>query len=413
MPTLFRSLCPLTRRRSLPGAFSFALSEGVDFLDGGAWDALVARRSVFLDRRYLRVVEAAGPPNLRPRYALVYRDKKPVAAVNAQSVHVSGAALVPRELNAPHGTRRVLRGAADRWEERLLVCGNLLSCGPHGLAIAADEDPAALWPAVNEALYRLRKADRKGGSHDFVLVKDVSGPVEGPGAPASSLTASLSNLEFKRIETEPAMCLTLEPGWRTYDDYLKALTTKYRGAARKVHKEIAEAGLTVTTGPIDPDEGDALHALYLQVAQHADVRLVCLPPAHFPALSAALGDDLRCSVIRREGRPVAFVTTLRDGDGAAAYFVGFDRQEAERAPLYLRLLHASIAHALELRANWLAFGRTALEPKARLGARPAPTAVYLQHRVPLMNWLLRALICNAEPEPAPERNPFKELAAAE
>jgi hypothetical protein len=81
--------------------------------------------------------------------------------------------------------------------------------------------------------------------------------------------------------------------------------------------------------------------------------------------------------------------------------------------LYLRLLHASIEDALSLGARRLAFGRTALEPKARLGARPTSTVVYLQHRVPVMNWLLKALLCGVEPEPAPDRNPFKTLAPAE
>lgn len=403
MPALFRTFCPLTRRPGLPSGVGFALSEGIDYLDGAAWDQLVGRRSVFLDRRYLRVLEGAGPPNLKPRYALVYRDRTPVAAVSAQSVVVSGASLMPPEARR----RRTLRGAVNRWEERMLVCGNLLSCGQHGVAFARGEDPTATWPAVHEALYRLRKADRGAASHDFVLVKDLVERAD------DGLHGALAGLEFKRIETGPAMCLQLEPGWRTHEDYLKALTTKYRGAARKVHKEIGEAGLTVTTGPIDPGEGEALHALYLQVAQNADVRLVCLPAGHFPALSAALGDDLRCTVIRRDGAPVAFVTTLRDGEGATAYYVGFDRGEAERAPLYLRLLHAAIAHALEMGARWLAFGRTALEPKARLGARPTQTAVYLQHRFPVMNWLLRALICDQEPEAAPDRNPFKELAAAD
>lgn len=405
MSGLFRGFCPLDRRPRLPAGFGFALSEGIDILDGATWDALVAGRTVFMDRRYLRVLEAAGPPNLQPRYALIHRDRRPVAAICAQSVQVRGTDLMDAEARTARGPKRALRGVADRWAERVLVCGNLLSCGPHGVAVAADVASEDLFPAVHEALHRLRKAERLHRTHDFVLIKDQFGPRD-TGAP-------LERLAFEPIETEPQMSLTLEPGWRTHDDYLKALTTKYRGAARKVFKEIAESGLTLTRGPIDPSEGDALHALYLQVAQQADVRLVCLPASHFPALSAALGEDLRCTVIRRDDRPVAFVITLRDGEGAAAYFVGFDRAEAERAPLYLRLLHASIEDALALGARTLSFGRTALEPKARLGALPIETRVHLQHRVPVMNWLLRALVCGVETEPAPDRNPFKTLAATE
>jgi hypothetical protein len=390
-------LCPVDRlrhrlRRRGPAHFGFALADGIDYLDGAAWDALVRPHAVFLDRRYLRVLETAGPENLRPRYALVFRDRRPVAAVAAQSVHVKGEGLLPPDSH----TRRTLLG---RWEERLLVCGNLLSCGPHGVAFAEGESPAELWPAVAEALYRLRKADRQLGQHDFVLVKDLPA-----GDPETATT--LQAFAYEPLETEPQMCLDLQPGWRTHADYLAALNTKYRGAARKVLKDVGEAGLRVTSGAVDSRDAEALHALYMQVLTQADVRLVTLPAAHFPALSEHLGADLRCTVVRRDDEPVAFVVTLRHGETATAYFVGFDREVA--APLYLRLLHAVVEDALALGCRRIEFGRTALEPKARLGARPQPVAVYLRHRVPVMNWLLRALLCNVQPEPAPERSPFKD-----
>ncbi len=383
--------------RRAPTGFGFALADGIDYLDGGAWDALTAGRSVFLRRDYLRVLETAGPANLRPRYALVFRDRRPVAAVAAQSVQVKGEGLLP----AQGFRRRAFGGAFGRWEERLLVCGNLLACGPHGVAFAPGETDA--WPGVAEALYRLRKADRLLGQHDFVVVKDL------PASDAASAGA-LEGFAYEAVETEPQMSLALQPDWRTHADYLAALNTKYRGAARRVLKEVEAAGITVTSGPVAPAEAEALHALYLQVATQADVRLVTLPAAHWPALSAALGDDLRCTVLRRDGAPVAFVVTLRDGDVATAYFVGFDR--AVEAPLYLRLLHGVVADALALGCRRVDFGRTALEPKARLGARPEPVTVYLRHRVPVMNWLLKALLCGTEPEPVPERSPFKDAAPA-
>lgn len=54
---------------------------------------------------------------------------------------------------------------------------------------------------------------------------------------------------------------------------------------------------------------------------------------------------------------------------------------------------------------WL--GHTALEPKAALGAKPEPMSVWLRHRVPAMNWILRGVLGAETHEAAPERNPFK------
>jgi hypothetical protein len=76
-------------------------------------------------------------------------------------------------------------------------------------------------------------------------------------------------------------------------------------------------------------------------------------------------------------------------------------------PLYLRLVHATIGDAIAWGCKRLSLGRTALEPKAALGARPEPMSVWLRHRVPALNWCLRGLLGAVPHAEAPERNPFK------
>ena len=148
----------------------------------------------------------------------------------------------------------------------------------------------------------------------------------------------------------------------------------------------------------------------MAVHDNASVRLVTLRDTCIPALAAAAGEDFRCTVIRRQEEILGFVTAIRDGDTAIAWYIGFDRAAAgEGLPLYLRLLHATIQDAIEWRCKKLSLGRTALEPKAALGAKPEPMSVWLRHRVPAMNWLLRSLLGAVSHAEAPERNPFKEV----
>ena len=80
---------------------------------------------------------------------------------------------------------------------------------------------------------------------------------------------------------------------------------------------------------------------------------------------------------------------------------------AEGLPIYLQLLHATVRDAIVWRCTRLSLGRTALEPKASLGAKPEPMAVWLRHRVPALNWLLRSIMEAVPHAEAPERNPFK------
>ena len=109
---------------------------------------------------------------------------------------------------------------------------------------------------------------------------------------------------------------------------------------------------------------------------------------------------------------MAFILTLKDGDTSVAYHIGFDREVAAAGvPLYLRMLHASVEQSIRFGCSRVSFGRTALEPKARLGCRPEPMFVWARHRHPVMNQLLRPLLGFIQHDEAPDVDPFKKLAA--
>lgn len=390
-----RDLRDSHRERHRPTGFGFALSDSIDYMDAARWDALTAHASLFLSRRYLRVLEEAGPENLRQRYALIFRGREPVAAVAAQSVTISAARV--RKLPQRH---RGVAAPLERIEERMLVCGNLLSWGMHGVACAPGEDRASLWPAVAEALYRLRRADRLFGDTDLVMVKDI------PDEHADE-AAALSRFSYRPLETDPDMVLEIPSNWRSFEDYLASLTAKYRKTARQIEKDVLAAGCRVEELADLAPHADALHALYMQTHENARLRLVTLTPDFVPLLAARLGEDMRCTVVRRDDELLGFVTTVRDGETAVGYYIGFDRASNAEVPVYFRLLQAVIEDAIKLGCRRLSLGRTALEPKARLGARPVPLRVWIRHRIPALNVLVRGLLHNISHDEAPERNPFK------
>jgi len=101
---------------------------------------------------------------------------------------------------------------------------------------------------------------------------------------------------------------------------------------------------------------------------------------------------------------------LRDGDTAVAYYIGFERRVGVGNTVYLALLHAVIDEAIRLGCRRISFGRTALEPKAGLGAKPERMWLWTRHRVPAMNVLIRRLLRVVPHGEAPDRNPFKTAA---
>jgi len=401
------------RERHRPTGFGFALADSVDYLDAAQWDGLTASQSRFLQRPYLRVLEQFGPSNVRQRYALVFRGRQPVAALAAQLATITADTLVKDDSPAAARSakpslqevmdpiaRKVRGRALGQVRADVLICGNLFSWGLHGAAFAKGEDSSALWPAVAEAVYRLRRAERLASRVDFTIVKDVPDP-DADGSRA------LERFSYQPFDTDPDMVLDLAPEWRTYDDYLSGLNAKYRKAAVRTLKEVEQAGYTLEQMTDLEAHAARLHELYRQVHERATLRLVMLPAGFFPALAAALPGQFRCGAIRRGDELAGFVTTLKDKDTAVGYYLGYDTAANASVPIYLRLLHAVVADALALGCRRLSLGRTALEPKARLGARPEPLRIWLRHRQPVFNWLVRPLLGLVPVDEVPERNPFK------
>jgi predicted N-acyltransferase len=285
--------------------------------------------------------------------------------------------------------------------QRILTCGNLLTFGQHGLAFAQGVDPELAWHGVAEVLYRVRQAEKLAGSANFVMIKDLHGPqVED--------ASFLKNLSYRFVETEPNMVLALAADWKSYDDYLASLASKYRANIRNgVFKPIEQAQCTVEHFTDMAGMQAEVHALYKEVQVNAGFRPFELQPEYFPALQEAAGERFRCSVVKREGKMLGFLVTIADGETAIAFHIGFDRAAAADLPIYLRLLHAGIADAIGLGCKRISFGRTALEPKAALGARPETFGVLIRHRQPLMNKVIKHLLLNIDHDEAPDRSPFK------
>lgn len=155
-----------------------------------------------------------------------------------------------------------------------------------------------------------------------------------------------------------------------------------------------------------------LHALYKAVQSNAGVRMFELVPAYFAALQRAAGERFRCTVVRRDGALLGFLISVADGATAVAYHIGFDRAAADSLPIYLRLLHAGVADAIALGCSEISYGRTALEPKAALGAKPQPFGILVRHRQPVLNKMMKRVLLGIEHDEPPERNPFKKEKAA-
>ena len=381
-------------RRRAP--VSIAIADRFSQLNAEQWREITKGQSLFHSAAYQRAFEQFRPSNLEPRYALISDGDTPLAAMCMQIASLDLTQV------GEGGRKNLLARLGKKMRQRVLVCGNLLVYGLHGVCFAPGADRELVWRAVTEVLYRVRRAEKLAGHTEMVIIKDLDDA-------AAAESKVLAGLSYGTVATEPNMVLALDPAWRTHDDYLNSLTSKYRGDIKnRVYKKFTEGGCVIERLDEVAAHADTLQRLYLDVHGNATFRPFTLPDTYWAALAGLGAENVVIHVARQEQRIVGFIVSLKDGDTAFAYHIGFDRASAQSGlPIYLRLLHASLAQAITFGCHRVSFGRTALEPKARLGCTPEPLHVWARHRHPLLNQLLQPLLRLIEHEEAPEFAPFK------
>lgn len=363
-----------------------ALTERLDHLDVKAWGDLTQRSSPFMQASFLRALEGTLGEEVSPRYALLYDDAVAVAALALQIVRVRGQTAVAEH---HHAVRGALRGVVDIVDERALVLGSLVGWQDTGLALRPGVEPASVWPQVLALLDQLRRFEKSEGLINVAAVKD-------PGPTTPEVETLLRRHGYQRAPSGADMVLRLDPAWASLDDYLAGLTANARRAVRKTlgALETGDFRLKRLSAEEVAAQASRLESLYGQVWANAEVRPVRLTGGFFARLKAHLGPACEVTAIERDGQTVAFGVALRQGDAAVGYYLGYDK--ALDAPLYLRLLVCMVEQAITWRVREVSMGRTSEEPKARLGAVPGPSSLWVKHRVPPLNWAMGAVLGSLE-----------------
>jgi len=287
---------------SSPKPLDFRVFSQFGDLDASVWERLTANATVFMKRPFLLALEDAQPDSVQPRYGLLYDDDEPVVALAGQLLTVQVDRAAPG--GQPDGAlARLAQSALEHVDIDIALWGNFLTWGHCGVAFAPSVDEAALWPRAAEAIYRARRQDPGLRSADLYLLLDVP-PHQVVGA------THLENHGFDAFETEPDMVLELDPDWRSFEDYLGALKSKYRKASLEMDEELAEGGCVIER-LVDVDgHGEELYELYHQVHERSPHRFVTLKKNAIPALARRLGDDFICNVVRQDDRLLGFGTTI-------------------------------------------------------------------------------------------------------
>lgn len=193
---------------------------------------------------------------------------------------------------------------------------------------------------------------------------------------------------YTRIPSMPSVVMDLN--FETFEDYLKGLSSKARGDLRRKFRD-ADRLPPVSVEVVNDisDRIDELYPLYLQVHQHAKQRFETLTPDYFRRLGRDIPERSRFFIWTQKGRAVAFDACTLYREELWADAIGLDYRVALDLHLYFIVKRDVITWACENGVRRYHSGALNYDPKLRMGFNLEPLDLYLCHRNPVANGILR------------------------
>jgi hypothetical protein len=356
-----------------------------------AWDAAVGPGHAALLHAFLAPLDAA----LEQASWRVFTARGADGAVRAVSpglIHTvdlaDSASGVAR--TAIETARRLVRGA---FRARVLELGP--PCCP-GAPIACVH-PDAL-PEITELIVQAawREVVARGEA-EALMVREFAGAA--PGA----IERRLEELGFALVAERPTFIARLDTN--TFASYLAAMRAPYRRRAEHYLRSDFRVSITADFA----DRAEEIARLFeITTARAKESRRERVGADVVRAWARC--DRARAVLLESGARGLELAALVLD-DRPVLHFirVGFDAEASRATGAYPRLLYELVRFAIDRGCSFVDFGLTSADPKLRAGAQPVPLRVWVRHRNPVVQALLRRARRFIPPgPPTPARHVFRD-----
>jgi predicted N-acyltransferase len=211
-----------------------------------------------------------------------------------------------------------------------------------------------------------------------------------------------------QFSTQPNMIFDIPNHWKSEQDYIDALSKKYRDQHKRARKK-AEGIIKRKMHLEDIIKyEDTIYDLYHHVAKNAHFNTYFLARKHFRTFKEILKDKFLFYGYFLDEKLIGFNTIIKNGEVMDTYFLGYDDSIQREKMLYLNMLYDMVAYSINNGFKEIIFARTALEIKSSVGAKPQDMFGFAKHSNPIADLAFEKVFCYLEPTVVwQERNPFK------
>ena len=291
--------------------------------------------------------------------------------------------------------------AFKNFASHVLFVGNNMLTGQNAFSFDAEINESKAIKTLHKAINQLQKNLKASGKKVHITsIKDFTAETIKP-----------LQAEFKNnytFSTQPNMIFEINKHWTTEQDYIDALSKKYRDQYKRARKK--SDGIIkqkMSLADIRKYE-DVIYDLYYHVAKNAPFNTFFLARNHFSFFKEIMKDNFLFYGYFLEEKLIGFNTLIKNGTAMDTYFLGYDETIQREKMLYLNMLYDMIAYSINQGFKAIVFARTALEIKSSVGAKPVKMYGLITHSNALINHNIGRLFSYLEPKTDwQERNPFK------
>lgn len=363
------------------------------------WNDL-AIENLFLSTEYLKVLELSAPSNMYCHFIGLFSDGELVGIAIAQLLDLNQlASFGERDKCLKTAIRNIF---FNKLCSHILILGNNMLTGQNAISFSNTIEEFQILLGLKSAAEKLKAIfQSKGLKVHVTTYKDFSKE----SLPSFKLAGFDDNFQYS---TQPNMLFDIPNHWRTEQDYIDALSKKYRDQYKRTRKKAqgVEKRKMQLNDIIQYE--DTIYDLYYHVAQNAHFNTFFLAKNHFRIFKEILKDKFLFYGYFLEGKLIGFNTLIKNGPVMDTYFLGYDASIQRDKMLYLNMLYDMIAYSINKGFQEIIFARTALEIKSSVGAKPQKMYGFAKHSNAIADLFFEKVYGYLEPEVVwKERNPFK------
>ena len=363
------------------------------------WDTF-AVENIFLSSKYLEILQKSAPANMISHFIGLFKESELVGIALSQFLDLNKLeSFGERDKCIKTAVRNIV---FKNFCSHILIIGNNMLTGQNAFAFSDKTDNVQVLVALKTASEKLAAIfNKKGLKVHITTFKDF--PTE--ETKAFHQAGFHNHFQFS---TQPNMLFDIPNHWKSEQDYINALSKKYRDQYKRARKkaEGIEKRKMHLEDIIEYEE--TIYDLYHHVAKNAHFNTFFLPKDHFRTFKEILEDKFLFYGYFLDKKLIGFNTLIKNGEVMDTYFLGYDDSIQREKMLYLNMLYDMVAYSINKGFNEIIFARTALEIKSSIGAKPQEMFGFAKHSNSIADLAFEKVFCYLEPTVVwQERNPFK------